>query len=131
MSLQLTDDDYYNSGVFAYLEGRVAGVIVMGEEIKIRNAQIQPLLVIYGLETDWDRLRNIPTGYIDKIEILKSGFSQAVYGSRGSNGVISILTHMGKGDWEYKFERIVLGRITPRVRGFQQAREFYSPSYTL
>ena len=131
VSLQLSGDDNNYSSVFDYLEGRVAGVIVMGEEIKIRNAQRQPLLVIDGLETEWDRLRDIPMGDIDKIEILKSGFSQAVYGSRGGDGVISILTRMGKGDWEYEFQRNVPGQITPRVRGFQQAREFYSPSYTL
>ena len=131
VSLQLSGDDNNYSSVFDYLEGRVAGVIVMGEEIKIRNAQRQPLLVIDGLETEWDRLRDIPMGDIDKIEILKSGFSQAVYGSRGGDGVISILTRMGKGDWEYEFQRNVPGQITSRVRGFQQAREFYSPSYTL
>jgi hypothetical protein len=37
---------------------------------------------------------------------------------------------MGKGEWENNWERIVHGRITPRVFGFQQPRDFYSPKYT-
>ena len=131
VSLQITDDDRHFSSVQDFLEGRVAGVLVMGDQVQIRGSSKPPLLVVDGLETSWERLIDIPMGDIDKIEILKSAFSSAVYGSRGGDGVISILTNMGKGDWEYEFVRNVRGRITPRVRGFQQARQFYSPSYTL
>lgn len=131
VSLTITDDDQHFISVFDYLDGRVPGVTVFGEEIRIRSASRNPLLVVDGLNTDWESIKNIPIGDIDKIEILKTGFSQAVYGSQGGDGVISILTKMGKGDWEYEFKRIIHGRITPRVRGFQQARQFYSPKYTM
>lgn len=131
ISLKITDEDHTFNSVQEFLEGKVAGVFVFGDQIQIRGSSKAPLLVVDGLETTWDRLIDIPMGDIDKIEILKSGFSQAVYGSRGGDGVISVLTNMGKGDWEYEFVRAVRGRITPRVRGFQQPREFYSPSYTV
>ncbi len=131
ISLTITDDDQHYISVLDYLDGKVPGVTVFGEEIRIRSASKNPLLVVDGINTDWESIKNIPIGDIDKIEILKTGFSQAAYGSEGGDGVISILTKMGKGDWEYEFKRIIHGRITPRVRGFQQPRQFYSPKYTI
>ena len=131
VSLTITDDDQHFISILDYLDGKVPGVTVFGEEIRIRSASKNPLLVVDGLNTEWDDIRNIPIGDIDKIEILKSGFSQAAFGSQGGDGVISILTKMGKGDWEYEFKRIIQGRITPRVRGFQQPQSFYSPKYTI
>ncbi len=120
-------DRYFN--ILDYLQGRVAGVIVTGDEVRIRGAARNPLLIVDGVDTYWSDMTNIPMGDIDKIEILKSGFSSSVYGSRGADGVIAILTKMGKGEWENNWERTIHGRITPAVVGFQQPREFYSPKY--
>ncbi|MBK6285231.1 MAG: TonB-dependent receptor plug domain-containing protein [Draconibacterium sp.] len=120
-------DRYFN--ILDYLQGRVAGVIVTGEEVRIRGAVRNPLLIVDGIDTDWSDMTNIPMGDIDKIEILKSGYSSSIYGSRGADGVIAVLTKMGKGEWENNWKRIIHGRITPSVVGFQQPREFYSPKY--
>ncbi len=131
ISLEITEDDWQYFSVLDYLEMKsLPGVVVTGEEVRIRGAQTNPLLLVDGLATDWSAAINTPMGDIDKIEILKSGFAMATYGSRGGDGVISILTKMGIGEWENSWQRIVHGRITPRVRGFKQAREFYSPKYT-
>lgn len=131
MSLKITEDDQQYFSVLDYLEMKsLPGIIVSGEEIRIRNASRNPLLLVDGLDTDWTAIINTPIGDIDKIEILKSGFASATFGSRGGDGVISILTKMGKGVWENNWERIVNGRATPRVRGYQQPKEFYSPKYT-
>lgn len=46
-------------------------------------------------------------------------------------GVISILTKTGFGKFKDDFVRVIPGRTTLRVRGFRQAREFYSPAYPL
>lgn len=131
MSLKITEDDQQYFSVLDYLEMKsLPGIIISGEEIRIRNASRNPLLLVDGLDTDWTAIINTPIGDIDKIEILKSGFASATFGSRGGDGVISILTKMGKGVWENNWERIVNGRATPRVRGYQQPKEFYSPKYT-
>ncbi|MDD4224983.1 MAG: TonB-dependent receptor plug domain-containing protein [Mariniphaga sp.] len=132
-SFTITDDDWTYSSVLDYLEGRAPGVIVNGEEVRIRTSSRNPLLLIDGLTSDWDRIKDVSMGDIDKIEILKSGFASAVYGSGGGDGVIAIYTRMGKGEWEWESanDRYVRGRITPRVKGFEQHREFYSPKYTL
>ncbi len=120
--------DSYSS-ILDYLNGRVAGVVVTGEEVRIRGAANNPLLVVDGIATAWEDMRSIPLGDIDKIEILKTGYSSSVYGSRGADGVIAILTKMGKGEWENNWERIIHGRIMANVKGFQQPRVFYSPKY--
>lgn len=131
MSLKITEEDQQYFSVLDYLEMKsLPGIIVSGEEIRIRGAMRNPLLLVDGLDTDWTAVINTPIGDIDKIEILKSGFASATFGSRGGDGVISILTKMGKGEWENNWERIIHGRITPRVRGFQQPKEFYSPKYS-
>lgn len=121
-------DRYFN--ILDYLEGRVAGVVVTGEEVRIRGAARNPLLVVDGISTDWMDIKNIVMGDIDKIEILKTGFSSSVYGSRGADGVIAVLTKMGKGEWENNWKRIIHGRVMANVKGFQQPREFYSPKYS-
>ena len=121
-------DRYFN--ILDYLQGRVPGLVVTGDEVRIRGASRNPLLVVDGIDTDWSDTKNIPMGDIDKIEILKSGFGMAVYGSRGGDGIISVLTKMGKGEWENNWVRTIHGRITPSVDGFQLPREFYSPKYT-
>jgi len=131
VSLVVLEEDierYFN--ILDYLEGRVAGVIVTGDEVRIRGAARNPLLIVDGIDTDWSDTRNIPMGDIDKIEILKTGFSTSVYGSRGADGVIAVLTKMGKGEWENNWVRNIHGRITPSFNGFQQPREFYSPKYS-
>ena len=127
---EITDEDHNYIDILDYLIGRAPGVLVSGEQISIRNSPRNPLLLIDGLEVAWDRIREISMGDVDKIEILKTGFATAALGSRGGDGVISVLTKMGKGEWESTFERIVRGRIPPRFRGFKQASQFYSPKYT-
>ncbi len=130
VSLVVLEEDmemYFN--ILDYLQGRVAGVTVTGDEVRIRGAARNPLLIVDGIETDWSDMTNIPMGDIDKIEVLKSGYSSSIYGSRGSDGVIAVLTKMGKGEWENNWKRIIHGRLTPTVVGYQQPREFYSPKY--
>jgi hypothetical protein len=132
ISLVVLEEDierYFN--ILDYLQGRIAGVVVTGDEVRIRGAARNPLLIVDGVDTDWSDMINIPMGDIDKIEILKTGFASSIYGSRGGDGVIAVLTKMGKGEWENNWQRTVHGRVTPYVDGFQQAREFYSPKYAM
>ncbi len=132
VSMKVLDEDiesYFN--VLDYLDGRVAGVVVVGEEVRIRGAARNPLLLVDGVESFWEDMINIPMGDIDKIEVLKSAYSTSIFGSKGGDGVLSILTKVGKGEWENNWVRNVHGRITPTVFGFQQPREFYSPKYAI
>jgi len=130
-SFTVTSDDWNYADIADYLQTKAPGVIVTGDEIRIRAGYGNPLLLVDGLEVTWDYIKYLPIGDVDKIEILKNSALLAVYGSRGGNGVINILTKMGRPDLYTEYERLVPGRITPRVKGFQQPRKFYSPQYSL
>ncbi|WP_068471741.1 SusC/RagA family TonB-linked outer membrane protein [Saccharicrinis aurantiacus] len=89
------------------LQGQVAGVNVTassgapgeGSNIQIRglssvNGNNSPLFVVDGIPQDGDpRLSN---NEIETLDILKDAASAAIYGTRGSGGVILITTKRGK-----------------------------------
>jgi TonB-dependent SusC/RagA subfamily outer membrane receptor len=91
------------------LQGRIAGVQVSstsgapgsGSSIRIRggnsiNAGNEPLYVIDGFIGGGD-LNAINPNDIESVEVLKDASATAIYGSRGSNGVILITTKRGTG----------------------------------
>lgn len=89
------------------INGRSSGLIITqsgtpGNEATIRirggsslNANNDPLLVIDGLPLDGVSLSTINPNDIESFSILKDAASTAIYGSRGSNGVILITTKKG------------------------------------
>lgn len=89
------------------LGGKIAGVMVrsvsgepgVSQQIRIRgvgsiSAGIDPLYVVDGMPVESLQMLN-PTD-IESIDILKDASATAIYGSRGSNGVIIINTKRGK-----------------------------------
>lgn len=94
------------------LTGRVAGVFVASKDgspggtpnILIRGAQsvnatsTNPLIVIDGLivEGSTISINNINPQDIESIEVLKDAASAAIYGARGSTGVIIVTTKKGR-----------------------------------
>ena len=56
------------------------------------NAGSEPLYVVDGIPLTADAYQAIPTTAIEQISILKDAASVAIYGSRGSNGVILVTT---------------------------------------
>ena len=93
-----------NAGSVAQvLQGRVAGVQVTqtsGEpgdpvRIRIRGAGSimdsgNPLIVVDGVPSEYSDLAQLNPNNIENITILKDASATAVYGSRGSNGVVVI-----------------------------------------
>lgn len=90
------------------LLGRVAGVQITensaepGGEVSIRIRGIasitgssQPLVVVDGIPMDVD-LKTINPSDIESIDISKDAAASAIYGSRGSAGVIFVTTKRGK-----------------------------------
>jgi TonB-linked SusC/RagA family outer membrane protein len=89
------------------LVGQMPGVYVQtpsgepGAELQIRvrgaasiNAANDPLYVVDGVPVD--NLRGINPTDVANIEVLKDAASAAIYGSRGSNGVVLVTTKRGK-----------------------------------
>ncbi|MBL7816797.1 MAG: TonB-dependent receptor [Saprospiraceae bacterium] len=87
--------------------GQLAGVYAQtvngepGAEMQIRvrgtgsiNASNEPLYVVDGVPVD--NLRGINPTDVQTIDILKDAAAAAIYGSRGSNGVVLVTTKKGK-----------------------------------
>ena len=99
------------------MQGKIAGVNVTtsnggpggGATIRIRggsslNASNDPLIVIDGMAMDNQGVKGAPNGLamvnpndIESFTVLKDASATAIYGSRGSNGVIIITTKKGRG----------------------------------
>jgi len=114
------------SDALQVIKGRVPGVNVTGNNVTIRGVSTiygstEPLYLIDGVPvSDVNSVLSIPVEDIDRIEILK-GPSTAIYGNRGSNGVIAIYTKRGIFMKKGVIEFSMLGYYTPR--------EFYQPKY--
>jgi TonB-linked SusC/RagA family outer membrane protein len=101
----------FNQGAVTYplqlIQGKVAGLSVTrtngGDptsnfEIRLRgssslNASEEPLIVIDGIPGG--NLESVAPEDIESIDILKDGSAAAIYGTRGTNGVILITTKTG------------------------------------
>lgn len=96
------------------LQGRAAGVNITnggspGSQtlIQIRGVNTfgdgTPLFVVDGVFTN--SINSLDLSSVEKIDVLKDAASLAVYGSRGTNGVILITTKKGRvGKASFKFE---------------------------
>lgn len=88
---------YYNN-IYDMIDGEVSGVEVIGRSIRIRgigsiNSGTEPLFVVDGSPVmDISYIYPIQ---VESISVLK-GASTAIYGSRGSNGVIIIKLKKGR-----------------------------------
>jgi TonB-linked SusC/RagA family outer membrane protein len=89
------------------LQGQLAGVQVRtvsgepGSDVQIRvrgaasvNASSDPLYVVDGVPMT--TINSLNPADIQSIEVLKDAASAAIYGSRGSNGVVIVTTKRGK-----------------------------------
>ncbi|NJB82884.1 SusC/RagA family TonB-linked outer membrane protein [Wenyingzhuangia aestuarii] len=97
------------------LVGQVSGVNIQATDggagaaptIRVRgvgsiSGGVSPLIVVDGLPVDEDYLGSLDMNDIASFEVLKDAASTAIYGSRGSKGVIMITTKNGK-EGETKF----------------------------
>lgn len=134
------------------LQGRAAGVLVeqqngkLGQGIKVRirgassvSGGSEPLYVVDGIPVtttnlssngaQTNPLADINTNDIESIEILKDASSAAIYGSRGSNGVVLITTKRGKaGKSKIDFGYFTGIQEPTRLREFMNAEQFVNYS---
>lgn len=107
------------------IQGKVAGVSVTNTAvadpnsqasiqirgISSRSAGLGPLIVIDGIPGG--NLTNINPNDIASMDILKDGAASAIYGTRGSNGVVVITTKKGARDG--KFHAGYSGMLTANI----------------
>ncbi len=126
-----------SNNVFQMIQGRVAGVQVStdgqgGYSVLIRGATSilgsnEPFYLLDGMPVDANALATLTPCDVDKIDVLK-GAEASIFGSRGSTGVISVLTKRGSGNYDYSKDPVSGVSIQKRM-GYNVAREFYAPKY--
>ncbi|QMW00420.1 TonB-dependent receptor plug domain-containing protein [Spirosoma foliorum] len=118
------------------IQGQVAGVNVTGNgfnaRVQIRgaanfNGPISPLFVLDGMPMDLQAILGISVQDVERVDVLK-GASAAIYGSRASGGVISILTKRGNPNYDLSQE-VTPGTLVAKLPGYAPLREFYAPRY--
>ena len=116
------------SNVLQVLQGRVAGVSVIGNRVTIRGVNTffgssDPLYLIDGISvSDVSAVLAIPVEDVDRIEILK-GPRAAIFGSRAANGVIAVYTKRGT--------FMIKGVIEFEMLGYSTPKNFYQPKYSI
>lgn len=120
-----------NMSVLDVLQGRVAGVSVTGSgmnaSVSIRGNRGEPLFVLDGMPVDKALITSLNIFDVESIDVLK-GPSAAIFGSRGANGVIAVLTKRGNENYDYS-QDVVPGVLVTKIAGFNTPREFYAPKY--
>ncbi|MDR2628015.1 MAG: TonB-dependent receptor plug domain-containing protein, partial [Dysgonamonadaceae bacterium] len=120
------------------LQGRIAGADIMsvtgepgaGTSVRIRGtrsitASNEPLIVVDGVMDGVHSLADINPADIASISVLKDASSTAIYGIRGSNGVIIITTRQGEsGKTRIHFKADMGGSQLPRKPDLMNASEF-------
>ena len=115
------------------IQGKVAGVSIenrgsgdpnSSSNIQVRglssrNAGTGPLIVIDGVPGG--NLQNVNSNDIASIDVLKDGAASAIYGTRGSNGVILVTTKQGSKD----------GSVHTTYNGYVSADFIVNPMKTL
>tara|TARA_R110002050_G_scaffold17110_2_gene51166 strand:+ start:2311 stop:4767 length:2457 start_codon:yes stop_codon:yes gene_type:complete len=130
-TLDLSDirDQSYSTLVDA-IRSKVPGVSVIADTIIIRgrgsfSRDPLPLFLLDGVPVDYGVIKYLSTWEVDFVDILK-GAKAAVYGSRGTNGVIAVYTATGN---KGSITKLVKNPDSYVHEGFYPARKFYEPVF--
>lgn len=126
------------------IQGKVAGLSVStssgsptaGTQIQLRgittlNASTAPLILIDGVPGN---LNSVSPEDIESIDVLKDGSAAAIYGTRGTNGVILITTRKIQGGGKSLVEYNTYGSVQtiarrPRFLNAEEYRQFSKEGY--
>jgi hypothetical protein len=135
--LKLSDYPISNSStVLQVLQGRVPGVSVTGTgentNVLIRgitslSGSSPPLFLLDGVPVDVAALAYFPASDAESIEVLKGG-QAAIYGSRGSGGVVAVYSRRGSPAYKPSMDPAP-GVAVLHLPGYYCGREFYVPRY--
>ena len=127
------------------LQGKVSGVNIIsksgapgsGTTITIRGGMSltqgsTPLYIVDGFEMS-NALENIDINDIESIDVLKDASSTAIYGARGSNGIILITTKSGKkGKTQVSYNTyFAFDRLSKKLDMMNNAENFVKYQYEM
>ena len=104
----IKDDNRPKAAVINTLQGQLTGVNIedkaMKQKVIIRGTSSlkgneDPLYVVDGTIVDSETFKQLPQNTIKSVNVLKNTNATALYGTKGSNGVIEITTKKGMDDY--------------------------------
>ncbi len=129
----------------AALQGKAAGVNIVSQNgapgasmnVTVRGGasltqNTKPLYIVDGFEMS-DALANIDINDIETIDVLKDASSTAIYGARGSNGIIVITTKSaaaGKTKVDYN-GYVSFDRLSKKLSMMKNVRDYVGYQYEL
>lgn len=118
-SFEVTKDDYEYINVGFYLQSRVGGISIFGDQIMMRarrSSKLRPVVfLLNGFPADPGVVKSIPMSEIELVELIRE------------RATISVFTKSGE---SYGTDHYVQGTISQRLKGYSTYKEFYSPRYT-
>jgi TonB-dependent starch-binding outer membrane protein SusC len=149
-SISTVTTDDFNKGVYndpiGLLQGKVAGLVILnpdgsdpqaGYNIILRGTNTLtsghgPLIIVDGVAGI--DMKNVNPDEIESFDVLKDGAAAAIYGTRGSNGVIIITTKRAKaGSAKVEYTGQLSVQVAPQSVAnlspseFRSAIELYAP----
>ena len=112
------------------LQGRVSGLDVNGDELRIRgnrsiNGSNDPLVIIDGVQGG--SMSDLNPNDIESVDVLKDASSTAIYGSQGANGVIIITTKRPEvGRMSVSYDGYVTGAFRPDRADYRSPEDYYN-----
>lgn len=129
-ALTLEDIERRNARNMSDLFQGVAGVQVRGGSsdftLHIRGSEGSAAMFVDGIEMDAQTVSSMVPDDVARIEIYK-GAEAAIFGLRGGNGVVNVITKTGYDLKPVEKEVYHVKKFNPL--GFQRPVEFYSPKY--
>jgi len=133
--------DYYDFlTIFDILQRQVPGILVIGtppfqafsfsrRTVSLSDSTNQAPLVLWnGVPTDIQGISHLTGSEIEYVDVLK-GPKAAMFGSRGTYGVVAIYTRTDLREIDnYESDRGITNLTHP---GYYRAREFYTPDYSV
>lgn len=118
------------SSVANALQGRISGLDINGDEMRIRgnrsiNGSNEPLVIIDGVQGG--SMSDLNPSDIESIDVLKDASSTAIYGSQGANGVIIITTKKAEvGRMAVSYDGYVTAAFRPDRPDYRSPQDYYN-----
>ena len=118
------------SDVAKALQGRISGLDVNGDELRIRgnrsiNGSNSPLVIIDGVQGG--SMSDLNPNDIESVDVLKDASSTAIYGSQGANGVIIITTKKPEvGKMSVSYDGYVTAAFRPDRADYRSPQDYYN-----
>ena len=107
--------------------GSAATIILRGRSSFNANSNLEPLFIVDGVPVDEDAFSSLNNNDIANLTVLKDAAASALYGNRGSNGVVIVTTKRGAFNQglsvTYRTQFGVSNQVDPQI-DFLNSRQF-------